>query len=269
MATKKKSVPSSTDKQEAGGNAPAGTAPDLSADGTSGELAPKALYREVEVLNAGQHGDLRVMQARDVRFAAGLNSIRLAAVELPQAASCYPIVFAQAQDGWSAYAVTGHSNGKNEFVGEDGQWRPGTYVPAFVRRFPFILATDSKNETLSLAADLSSGMLSKTEGQPLYEDGKPAKTVMAILKFCTSYHDQMKASAVLFRQIADTGILETRRAEVTLADGARRIIEGFLTVDEKKLNALKDDDFLALRKSGALNLIYCHLWSMRSWKQIL
>jgi hypothetical protein len=269
MAKKKKSGPASADTAQPESLLPGEGSVKSSSAGTGAGNVARPLYAQVEVLNAARHADLRLVQAKDVMFAAGLNSIRLAGIELPQAATCYPVVFAETGGDWAAYAVTGHSNGKNEFVADDGQWRAGNYVPAFVRRYPFILSTNSQDESLSLAADLSSAMLSVVEGQPLYEEGKPSKTALAILKFCTSYHDQIRVSGRLFRQIADTGILQSRRAEVTLADGERRVIEGFHTVDESRLNALKDNDFLELRKSGALNLIYCHLWSMRSWKQIL
>ncbi|WP_075996645.1 SapC family protein [Salaquimonas pukyongi] len=231
--------------------------------------ARKTMYGPVSVLNAKEHGGLQLSPAPDHRFAESMNSVVLAAAEFPQAALHYPIVFAEADGNWSAYAVTGHTNGKNSFIGKDGKWLEGTYIPALIRRYPFVLVADSSQRNLSLAADLSSDMLKGKKGAKLYDDGKPSQTAANILRFCVSFDNQLKASGDLFKRIADSGILVSRRADVTLPDNTKSAIVGFHVVDEQKLADLDDDAFLKLRKDGVLNLIYCHLWSMRSWKNIL
>jgi len=229
----------------------------------------KALYGPVTVLNVKEHEGLSLSPAKDQRFARGMNSVVLAAAEFPQAALHYPLVFAESDGRWSAYAVTGPSAGKNSFIGKDGKWLEGTYVPALIRRYPFVLVADNSGRNLSLAADLSSDMLKGKGGARLYEGGKPSKTAANILRFCVAYDNQLKASEALFKRTADTGILVSRRADVTLPDQTKSAIVGFHVVDEKKLAALDDETFVSLRKDGVLNLIYCHLWSMRSWKNIL
>lgn len=229
----------------------------------------KAMYGPVTVLNIREHGELRLAPAKDHQFAESMNSVVLAAAEFPEAALHYPIVFAEADGRWSAYAVTGPSAGKNSFVGKDGKWLEGAYIPALIRRYPFVLVADSSQRSLSLAADLSSSMLKGKSGVKMYEDGKPSKTAANVLRFCVAFDNQLKASQDLFKRIADTGILVSRRADVTLPDKSKSAIVGFHVVDEKKLAALDDETFVSLRKDGVLNLIYCHLWSMRSWKNIL
>ena len=66
----------------------------------------------------------------------------------------------------------------------------------------------------------------------------------------------------------ETGILIEKSADVTLPDGKKTQVTGFRIVDEKAFNELSDKEFIKLRKSGALTLIYCHLWSMRTWKNL-
>lgn len=231
--------------------------------------ARKALYGPITVLNVKEHEGLSLSPAKDQRFAETMNSVVLAAAEFPQAAVHYPVVFAEADGRWSAYAVTGPSTGKNSFIGKDGKWLEGAYIPALIRRYPFVLVADDSKRNLSLAADLSSDMLKGKGGAKLYENGKPSKTAANILRFCVAYDNQLKASEALFKRIADTGILVSRRADVTLPDQTKSAIVGFHVVDEQKLAALDDETFISLRKDGVLNLIYCHLWSMRSWKNIL
>jgi hypothetical protein len=236
---------------------------------TSSESGRRPIYTQVSALNLSEHGDLRLSPANSHAFAKGMNAIPLAAAEFPQAAAHYPIVFSQTGETWSAYAVSGPKTGHNAFVGQDGKWMEGAYIPAIVRRYPFILLEDKANATFSLAADLDSDMLNTTSGQLLYEDGKPSKTAENILRFCVSLDNQLKLSSELYGRIADTGILVARNAEVTLPGNEKSRITGFHIVDEAALSKLDDAKFLGLRAGGVLNLIYAHLWSMRSWNNIL
>jgi len=226
-------------------------------------------YNSVVPLNANTHGKLRLKPAKDLGFAKRANSIVLAASEFAEAAMHYPIVFGRNNQTLLAFAITGHTNGENLFVDSKNKWRQDSYIPAYVRRYPFILAETTDNKSLSLAVDTSSEMLSETGEQPLYKDGKPAEAAQRALAFCTSYHRELLASEDLYKQIDESGILVERSADVTLPDDKKVRITGFSIVDEKALAALDDEVFLTLRKSGALTLIFCHLWSMRVWKNLL
>lgn len=227
-------------------------------------------YANVVPLNASNHSDLKLQPAKDAAFAKSANSIVLAASELPQAAMHYPVVFSKFGDSVSAFAVTGYNSDENVYVDENGKWRADTYIPAYVRRYPFILVEDSANNTLSLAADVESDLIGTgDDGVAIYADGKPTEVAQTAMNFCLSFHREMEKSAAIFKQIEDSGILIDRSAEVTLADGKQARIAGFMVVDENKLAELPDEKFLELRKSGALNLIYCQLWSMRVWNNLL
>lgn len=231
--------------------------------------AGKQLYAKVALLNAALHGDLKLAPAADLRFAAHLNSVVLVAAEFPQAAAHYPIVFSEIGNEWTALAVLGPKDGANAFVNAEGKWLANTYVPAFVRRYPFVLVEDRERNTFSLAADFDSAMISRTDGAPLYEDGKPTETAENALKFCIGFHNQLKQTQGFVRRMAEAGILVSRTAEVTLPGGARSRLTGFHVIDETVLSGLPDEEFLKLRRDGVLNLIYSHLWSMRSWNNLL
>ncbi|MFN0262499.1 SapC family protein [Tepidamorphus sp. 3E244] len=233
------------------------------------EPARKTMYGQVTVLNNRDHADLTLGPLNDHRHAAHLNAVAIAAAELPQAAMHYPIVFGEHNGVWSAYAVAGPRAEHNAFIGPDGAWLPGHYVPALVRRYPFILVGSPESGRLSLAADLEAECLKGSDGQRIYEGGKPTRIADNILRFCLSFDEQMQVSGVLFKRIADAGIFVDRQAKVTLPSGETSQISGFAIVDEKKLSELPDEIFLTLRANGVLNLIFCHLWSMRGWENIL
>jgi hypothetical protein len=111
-------------------------------------------YQQPVVLDREQHKGLRLQPNADARFAVKNQAVPLLAAEFPEACLEYPIVFAKGQDGqWLALALTGLQAGANAFVNAQGQWN-ARYVPASVRRYPFILA-ESGGDQLSLAADLA------------------------------------------------------------------------------------------------------------------
>lgn len=227
-------------------------------------------YNKVEPLTAQAHGDLKVNEATgDVSFAKNANSLMLTAVEFPQAAHHYPVVFGSKELGAIPFVVTGHSGGENTFVNKNGKWREDVYIPAYVRRYPFILIENAEDQSLSLAVDPTSKMLDKKKGKPLFEDGEGSKIAKGIMDLCVAYHREYLKTKEICKQIEATSILVERAAEVKLPDDTTARVTGFRVVDEKTFNALSDEDFLKLRKTGALTMIYCHLWSMRAWKNLL
>jgi SapC len=226
------------------------------------------MYSGIEALSAKRHGALKLGAPRGFAHAAAMSSILVGASEIPAASRDYPVVFSDRENDAMAYAVTGYAEGVNVHVDSEGAWRKDQYIPAYVRRYPFIFLESEGGKRLTLGVDARA--LSPAGGVPLYEeDGKPAAAAKNALAFCTAYKKEMDRTRVLVQQIIASGITISRRAEVTLAGGQKAMIGGFRIVDEKKLAALPDEVFLELRRSGALTLVYCHLMSMASWRNIL
>lgn len=227
------------------------------------------LYTSLVLINSDAHAGLKLKQPKDYSFAKSAASIVLAAAEFAEAAAHYPIVFGRSGDDLVAYVVTGHTAGHNLYLDINDAWRSDTYIPAYIRRYPFLLMETKEDNKLSLLADLESGLLTEDKGEPLYANDQPTDTAQKALQFCLNYHQEILRSANLFKQIDDAGLLIERNADVTLPDSKQARISGFHVVDEEKLRDLDDDTFLELRRSGALTLIYCQLWSMRSWGNLL
>ena len=226
-------------------------------------------YKSVAVLNRKDHGSLCLKPLDDFGFAGDVSSILVVATEFAQAAAHYPIVFWKSEDGVVALAVTGHKEGENAFVDSDNSWRKNTYVPAYVRRYPFLLVQSDDGKTLSLAVDDKSQFISEKEGEKLYSDEGPSETAKHALQFCLNFRAELERTKTLMNQLNDADILVERNAAVTLSDGEVSRIAGFSVVDEKKLAELDDHKFLQMRKTGLLNMIYAHMWSMRVWNNLL
>lgn len=266
MAKQEKSAAKPLTKKPQNGSETANAGP---AGGTGSSGLPP-MYDSVQALAANRHAGLRLAPSNGHANAAKMSSIILGASEFAAAARNYPVVFSDDETDAMAYVVTGYANGVNLYVDAKGAWRKETYIPAYVRRYPFIFIESEAGKRLTLAIDRNGGWFSETNGTLLYEaDGTPSSVTKNGLAFCRAYKTELDRTRVLVRQIVDCGITISRRAEITLPGNKKAMISGFRIVDEKKLAELPDATFLELRKSGALTLIYCHLMSMLTWKNML
>ncbi len=222
-------------------------------------------YKSLALLNKAAHGDLRLRPAKSMSFAAKANSIVLAGSEFAAASHDYPIVFSGKGAEPTAFAVTGRKTGENMFVSKDGAWKKGAYVPAYVRRYPFMLVKSPDGTNYNMAIDPESEMIHAKIGDPLFDGDKPSKATERMLELSKSFIMDMERTATIIRQLDTLDLLEERQIEVTLANGTKSRIGGFRVVNETKLTALSDGDFLALRKTGALPVVYMHLVSQQRW----
>jgi hypothetical protein len=65
------------------------------------------------------------------------------------------------------------------------------------------------------------------------------------------------------------GLFQDARYDATLPDAGKLTVDGFYSVDDKKLNALDDAAVVLLHKSGALGLIHAHYVSLGNMNKLL
>ena len=224
-------------------------------------------YQKPVVLDREEHKGLRFKNV-DARFAAKNQAVPLLAAEFPEACLEYPIVFTQGLDGqWLALALTGVQANTNAFVDSKGQWN-ARYVPASVRRYPFILAEGSNNQ-LSLAADLAAPHLG-TEGDALFDDkGEPTDLTKNVMQMLADFQNQAKATSSLANQLSDAGLLIQKNLQVRLGEERTVVVESVWIVDEAKLRQLPDDKVLAWFKGGELSAIHAQMLSLRNLLPLL
>lgn len=225
-------------------------------------------YKQPVVLDRELHKGLRI-QHGDARFASKNQAVPLLVAEFPEACLEYPIVFSKGQDGqWMALALTGLSAGANAFVDAKGAWS-GRYVPASVRRYPFILA-EGADQQLSLAADLSAPQLGSQDGEPLFdEQGQPTALVQGVMRLLGEFQAQAKATTAVIGQLDEAQLLMQQNLQVRLGDGRNAVVEGVWIIDEKKLRELPDDKILAWFKGGELTATHAQMLSLRNLVPLL
>lgn len=224
-------------------------------------------YKKPVVLDREQHKALRV-QNGDARFASKNQAVPLLVTEFPEACLEYPIVFSKGNEGqWLALALTGLTSDKNAFVDSKGVWN-ARYVPASVRRYPFILAEGANNQ-LSLAADLSAPQFGK-EGEPLFdEQGEPTEMVRNVMQLLGEFQAQAKLTEAVVKKLEEAQLLSQQSLQVRLGDGRNAVVDGVWIVDENKLRELTDDKILAWFKGGELTAIHAHMLSLRNLVPLL
>lgn len=222
-------------------------------------------YRKPELLTTAQHADLRIRPGGH-DFAAEANAVPLAAIEFGAAMRHYPIAFA-AGDNYPI-AVLGLDRANCFVNGEE--WEAGTYVPAYVRRYPFVFA-DRADDSFILAIDREAdNVLSGGEdGEPLFRDGKPTDLVTSAMAFCKDFHGAHLQTDAFVSAIIEKDLLVQQHADAKLPSGRAMTLSGFKVIDRQKFEALSDETVLAWHKKGWLSLIHFHLASLDRFADLL
>ncbi|TDH60223.1 hypothetical protein E2C06_23115 [Dankookia rubra] len=219
------------------------------------------LYGALDPLTPERHAGLRVRDA-GFGFAAQASAIPLVAEEFAIAARTLPIVFG-AQAPHLPVALTGLAPGSNLYVNEQGAWRPGAYVPAYLRRVPFFLVrTAPGSDQLVLCIDPGAPQVSRTEGEPLFDAaGKATPLLDRVLAFTRSVEEGMLRTRGITERLHQLGLLKPAVVQFP-HHGKPLRVDGFFAVDRPALAALPAEQFLELRDKGWLEPIHAHLLSI-------
>lgn len=228
-------------------------------------------YREPMPLDRAVHQQLRLQPIREVGFAAKSAAVPLVFTEFAESCLEYPIVFVKSGEVWTALAVTGFSEGENLFVDDKLQWL-GRYVPASIRRYPFVLAQRNDGQ-LGVCIDRACEQVvdsAEATGERLFEDsGEPTALMQNYMKMLFDYQAQVDQTSAFIARLAEAKMLTEARLEVSLPDGRRAGLQGAWMVSEAQLRTLPDETSAAWFRSGELALVYSHLISLRNLGALL
>ena len=227
-------------------------------------------YEKPVAIDKKRHLDYRVeATGRDYLFAKNTNSVLLTGMEFSLAAKEYAIAFAKAEeDRIIPLALLGLRKDENLFLAEDGKW-DASYIPAFVRRYPFVLAEGGKLGELVVCIDEGFAGFNRNTGTPLFdENGEQSALMQNAVKFLSEYQGQFQRTEVFVNRLRDLDILAELTARAELADGAKITMGGLLAVDEKKLLEMDKKKALELFRAGELGWIYAHLLSLSNLNRL-
>lgn len=228
------------------------------------ETSLPLFYKNPRPLNTTTDANLSLALQPDFSFAADTNSVPLLASEFGVACRHYPIVFPQA-GGAQPVALLGLRNNQNLFVDATGQWAARCPIPAYVRRYPFILMEDAEQSQFTLCIDETASTVRAGTDNPFFENGQPTALSNKALDFCRAFQEGYTVTQEFAKALIEADLLVENRADIVLDSGEKLTMGGFRVIDEARFNALPDATFLEWRKRGWLPLIHCHLMSTGNW----
>jgi hypothetical protein len=231
------------------------------------------LYSRPEPLNPDQHGKLGIKKV-DAPFAMAAvhHLLPLTVTEFGLAALSYPIIFVG--ESHQPVVVMGVREGDNLYFNARGELEPETYVPAYLRRLPFVFAADETNENFVLCIDRGNAQVVEGGDIPLFNGNEPSDLVKNAMEFCREFETERRRTEEFVQILKDLDLFEIKEAMFTPRneDGTpaepQKVAEYF-GVSEEKLNKLPDAKILELHKNGALSQIYAHLFSLLGWERLI
>lgn len=225
-------------------------------------------YAKPVVLDREKHRHRRVVPTDSFAFARHANSLALVTAEFGEACREFAIVFMRQGPRVVPVAMVGLRARENLFVDGNGRWC-ARYVPAFLRRYPFVLARLPGQPSLGLCIDEAFPGWSEERGEALFDaEGQDTPFLRNAAAFLTQYQAEQERTEAFCRRLEEAGLLREMNARADLKDGRSFTIEGLLVVDEPKLLALPDAAALSLFRSGELHLVSLHLLSLGNMKTL-
>lgn len=235
-------------------------------------MAKMMFYERPVALNRERHQHLKLAVAADhFRFAAKTNAMPVMSTEFAEAARDYPIVFVGEEAGPLNLAVlVGLRDGENLMVDKAGQWAPGTYVPAFARRYPFVLAKSDTGDRLAVCIDEVYPGLAREDGEALFDGGgKETPYLERMLGFLRAFHAEAQRTTDFAARLKELGLLVPKIINVERQGRALKSLRGIWVVDPVKLRGIDDQRAIEFFRNGYMGWIEAHLISLGSLPRLL
>jgi hypothetical protein len=227
---------------------------------------PPLFYWRPVPLMAATHGWMKVRPENHFGFSSRTNAVPLTVPEFVLAARHVPIIFIG--PALVPSAVLGMRADQNLLVDDAGQWERGMYIPAYVRRYPFILLGRQTDQKLQLGID-DAGGTGMQGARPLFDGDKETQVVRDALGICEQFHNAFLFSQEFSAALKESGLIEERALEFRGADGKPINVGSFQAVNEQKFRDIDDNLASRWRKKGFLHAVYFHLQSLNNWDGLL
>ncbi|MDN3645118.1 SapC family protein [Pontixanthobacter aestiaquae] len=223
-------------------------------------------YKDLMPLNSRDHAKWKTKSSDSADWLIGQHAIPLTVDEFVQTARDFPIIFSSG-DNPLPLALMGLNEGVNTFVDDKGKINDPVYLPAYVRRYPFMLAKlTPEGDDLSLCFDPTAGTVGEfDEGQDLFDkDGKATEATQNILQFCEHFEGAGQRTKAFIDELKKHELLMDGEIAISQNDDPDKpfVYRGFQMIDQEKLKEVRGDVLRDWNKNGMLALIYSHMMSL-------
>lgn len=227
-------------------------------------------YSNIKPLSSVEHSGLFYRDDTGYAYAGKVNAVPLTTAEFSKAAGEYVIVFAGENNSLTPYVVLGIRDKENVYVDENGNYN-SSYIPAFIRRYPFVFTTYDEGKNFTLCIDTESPSLNNEGiGQRLFEqDGKYSDYLSKIISFMTEYQRQFNRTSDFCKKLQEFNLLTPFSAKFESGTMQPQTLTGFYAISRERLKELTDVQLRQLVQSDELELIYNHIQSMVNFEKYL
>lgn len=220
-------------------------------------------YNDLVLISSQEHASWKSRSTDKAIWLKDVNTVPLTVEEFPLAQRNFPIVFS-AGDNPFPIALMGMNEGVNVFVEDDGTVTTPIYMPAYVRRYPFLLARiQPESEELSLCVDPTSDLVGEfDDGEPLFNGTEPSDSCRNTLQFCEQFEIAGQKTANFMAELEKHNLLMDGELNIDVGGEQPFNYRGFRMVDENKLREMRGDILRTWNQNGLLALIYAHLFSL-------
>ena len=227
-------------------------------------------YKDLMPLNSRDHADWSSRSTDTANWMVGQHAVPLTAEEFIHASRNYPIVFS-ISDNPVPLALMGLNEGVNTYFDDSGKQLDPVYVPAYARRYPFMLAKLAPDsDELSLCFDPTSDLVGEYEdGNKLFEGGQPTEACNATLEFCRNFEEAGFRTSAFVEELVKHDLLMDGEVSIQQTGNETPFIyRGFKMVDQEKLRELRGDVLRTMNQNGMLALVFAHLFSLEHMSEV-
>ncbi len=227
-------------------------------------------FKDLTPLSSVDHATWKARPIESAPWLAEQHAVPVTVDEFASAQRNFPIIFTAGENP-VPLALMGLNEGVNVYMGEDGRFSEQVYVPAYVRRYPFMLAKlRDDSDDLSVCFDPTAGTIGEFEdGDALFENGEPTEATKQILGFCEQFEQAGQRTQAFMTELVESGLLMDGEMSIQPdPDKPPFLYRGFQMVNEEKLRELRGDQLRKMNQSGFLPLVYAHLMSLSLMRDI-
>jgi hypothetical protein len=208
-----------------------------------------------------KHADLCISSSNTLLQFIDKSSLPLYGLEVGKLACDYPLFFSPIEDTYGIRMMCSiDPNLGSVCITKKGEWT-GFYAPACLRSHPFAALINAEDDQQCvICIDNESPMLGE-EGKALFDDGEPTEYLKHVIEFIGTLHQAGKQTSLSMQAIQDADLIVPWEINVPRSEGETIQVSDKYRIDEGKLNALEDRQWIELKEAGALTIIYGQLFS--------
>ncbi|WP_291842968.1 SapC family protein [Maricaulis sp.] len=230
------------------------------------------LYKNVEPLNRQKHAKYGVNTVtQPFNFLKDWHFVPAISAEFPLACGSYPIIFLGEKK--MPILVMGLRQGSNVFVSADGQFDSEHYMPAYVRRYPFVSAANPNDQPSTVCVDLDAEfVVTENSERPFFDaNGEPTEYTRQAIDFVSAFENDARATEAFVERLVALDLLEKKDVKVSNPDDPENpvTVAEYFGVSSEKFDALPAAKLKELQSNGDLAHIISHMISLQRWDRIL